>query len=354
MKGTRLTVGLNFGLVGCGRVSGRHADSISEISKAKLVAVCDIVEERAMAYESKYDATPYIDYSKMLQNDSVDVVCICTPSGLHAEMGIKAAQAGKHIIVEKPMALNVEDADKLIKAAESARVKLCIVLQNRYNKPIQDLYQLIQQDFIGKVLLGNATVRWFRPQEYYEDGWHGTWAQDGGALMNQCIHHIDVLQWLFNSDVTEVFAFTATLAHDIETEDVGVAVMRFANGGIGNVEGSTIIFPKNIEGSVSIFGEKGSLKVGGTALNRKVLWKVEGSLDQEATILAEAQQDPPSVYGYSHRLVIEDMIQAVLEDRRPKTDGYEGRKSVELVCAMYESAQLGKPISLLQKDSQHA
>ena len=334
---------LRFGIIGCGRVAPRHAQSILQSPGAELVAVADIVESRARNFQREYGAEVYTDYHEMLKRDDLDVVNICTPSGLHVPMGIEVAQAGKHVIVEKPIALSTADADRLIATAEDARVKLCVILQNRYNGPMKDLYQTVKSGKIGKVLLGNATVRWYRPQSYYEDGWHGTWAMDGGALMNQSIHHIDALQWLIG-DVETVFAFTATLAHTMEAEDAGVVSLRFKNGALGSIEGSTITFPQNIEGSVAVFGECGSLKVGGTALNRKVLWRIEGELEQEPEIITADVVDPPSVYGYSHKLVLQEMIAAINEDRQPETNGREARRSLALVEAIYESARSGQPV----------
>lgn len=336
---------LNFGLIGCGRVSPRHVQSLVEHPRAKLVAVADIIQARTQRVADKTGAMAYIDYRHLLDQENVDAVSICTPSGLHAQMAIQAMQAGKDVIVEKPMALSLEDADELIATAKATGRKLCVVLQNRYNPPMQDLRRIVDEGRLGKLLLGNATVRWYRPQEYYEDGWHGTWAMDGGALMNQSIHHIDALQWLMG-DVQSVFAYTATLAHEMQAEDVGVVALRFKSGALGSIEGSTITYPENLEGSVALFGEKGSVKVGGTALNRKIFWKIDGELQHERELLAHDQVDPPSVYGTSHKAVIADMIEALLQDREPRTNGDAARKSVALVLAIYRSAQLGCPIDM--------
>jgi len=336
---------INFGLIGCGRVAPRHAQSISELTPARLVAVADIIESRAQRCAKEHNADAYLDYRRLLERRDIDVVNICTPSGMHAQMAIEAMQAGKHVVVEKPMALNLRDADRMIATAKSTGVKLCVVLQNRYNPPMQDLRRVVDEGKLGRLLLGNATVRWYRPQEYFEDGWHGTWAMDGGALMNQSIHHIDALQWLMG-DVESVFAYTATLAHRMEAEDVGVVVLRFKSGAIGTVEGSTITYPENLEGSIAVFGERGSVKIGGTALNRKVLWKIEGELEHERELLTREQVDPPSVYGYSHKAVIADMLVAIQENRAPRTSGTEARKSVALVLAMYESARTGHPVDM--------
>lgn len=328
-----------FGIIGCGRIAPRHADSLAEIPGAELAMVCDVVENRARHFAEKYGVTYCTDYHELLANPDIDIVNICTPSGMHAQMTIDALKAGKHVIVEKPMAMSVADADHMIHTAEEMNRKLCIVLQNRYNPPMQDFYTAVRNDKIGRVLLGSVTVRWYRPQEYYEDGWHGTKAMDGGALMNQSIHHIDALQWLVGEPVESVFAYTATLAHQMEAEDVGVVTLRFANGALATIEGSTVTYPQNLEASVALFGEKGSLKVGGTALNRKVFWKIAGEIEHEKELLTREEVDPPSVYGVSHRHVIEDMLAAIAEDRPPHTDGVEGRKSLVLVSAMYESAR---------------
>ncbi len=334
---------LRFGIIGCGRVAPRHAESLEQLEHAELMAVADKRESRAQNFQNKYNVQPYTDYHEMISRADLDVITICTPSGLHAQMALDVIKAGKHVIVEKPIALSTADADTMIKAAEDAGVKLCVILQNRFNPPMQDIYKVVKSGKIGKLLLGNATVRWYRPQSYYEDDWHGTWAMDGGALMNQSIHHIDALQWLMG-EVDTVYAMTGTLAHDMEAEDVGVAVLRFKNGALGGIEGSTVTYPQNLEGSVAIFGERGSLKVGGTALNRKVIWKIDGTLENEKEIVTGDLVDPPSVYGYSHKKVIADMIDAIRNDRQPATHGAEGRKSLAVVEAIYRSAREGKQI----------
>lgn len=336
---------LNFGIIGCGRIVSRHVDSIREIKDARLIAVCDVIGSRVENIAKETNSQIYLDYKELLENIDIDVVNICTPSGMHAEMAMDAMRAGKHVIVEKPMALNVDDANEMIAVAAETNTKLCVVLQNRYNPPMQDLYNVIQEGKLGRLLLGNVTVRWYRPQEYYEDGWHGTAEMDGGALMNQVIHHIDALNWLMG-DVESVYALTGTLAHEMEMEDTGVAVIKFASGALASIEGSTITYPQNIEGSIAIFGKKGSVKVGGTALNKKTLWKIEGELEHEIELIRRDEVDPPTVYGFSHKLVIEDMISAILEDRQPKTNGKEGKKSVELVNSLYKSAKTGKSVEI--------
>lgn len=339
---------LNFAVIGCGRIAPRHAQALQSLEQShhlKLIAACDVVESRLYHFAQTYGCTAYPDYHALLENPDIHVVNVCVPSGLHAQIGIDAARAGKHVLVEKPIALTLEDADALIEACDQAGVTLGVVLQNRFNPPMRDLRALVDSGALGRLLVGNATVRWFRPQEYYEDGWHGTWAMDGGALMNQSIHHIDALQWLMG-DVESVFAYAGTLAHRMEAEDVGVAVLRFKNGALGTIEGSTVTWPENLEGSVAIFGQQGSVKVGGTALNRKVFWKVEGQLEHEREMLMRESVDPPSVYGYSHREQIIEMASAIREGRLPSTHGREARRSLALVRAIYESARTRREVSL--------
>jgi len=336
---------IRFGLIGCGRVAPRHTQSLAQLPETRLVAVADIKENRARHFAQEYGADAYTDYHEMLARPDIDAVNICVPSGLHAPVAIDAMQAGKHVLVEKPIALNLDDADRMISASQETGRSLGVVLQNRYNSPMQEVCRLLEAGRLGRLYLGNACVRWYRPQSYYEDDWHGTWAMDGGALMNQSIHHIDALQW-FMGPVKSAYAYTATLAHQIETEDVGVAVLRFRSGALGTIEGSTLTWPQNLEGSVAIFGERGSIKVGGTALNRITLWKVDGELDREAEILTSQRVDPPTVYGYSHREVIRDFAESLIHGCEPGTPGVEARKSLALVLAIYESARTGQEVEL--------
>lgn len=330
---------LSFAIVGCGRIASRHADALWARGDTRLLAVCDASEQRASRMASQYGCESYSDYERLLARPDLDAVCICTPSGLHAAQGIQAARAGKHVIVEKPMALTLEDADALAKACKEAGVKLTVVLQNRYNTAMRRLREAVEAGKLGSLLLATATVRWYRPQEYYSgDNWHGTWAMDGGALMNQAIHHIDALQWMMG-DVESVFAYTATLAHQMEAEDTGVGVVRFRSGSLGSIEGSTITYPANIEGSLAVFGQKGSVKIGGNSLDRIDFWKVEGEVEHEKEILRRQELDPPPSRFLSHSVVLDDMVRAIREDSEPATNGVEGRKSLALVLALYQSAR---------------
>lgn len=336
---------LRFGIIGCGRVAPRHAQSINQLDSTELVAVADVKDARAASFAADHGGAHYADYRRLLDRSDVDAVSVCVPSGMHAQIAIDAMQAGKHVLVEKPIAIRLEDADRMIEVARQEGVTMAVVLQNRYNHPMQQVRKLIDEGRLGRLYLGNACVRWFRPQSYYQDEWHGTWAMDGGALMNQSIHHIDALQW-FMGPVASVNAYTATLAHEMEAEDVGVASLRFVSGALGVIEGSTLTWPQNLEGSVAVFGERGSVKIGGTALNRITLWKVDGQLEQESEILTSQRVDPPSVYGYSHREVIRNFAESVLAGVQPHTTGQEARRSLELVLAIYESAREHKEVHL--------
>ena len=336
---------IRVGLIGCGRVAPRHAQSLTQLAETRLVAVADVKPSRAEKFAREYGADLYTDHRVLLDRPDIDAVSICVPSGLHAQVTLDALAAGKHVLVEKPIALNLDDADRMIRSARERGLRLGVVLQNRYNSPMQQVRRLIDDRGLGRLYLGNACVRWYRPQSYYDDDWHGTVAMDGGALMNQSIHHIDALQW-FMGPVRAVQAYTATLAHRMEAEDAGVAVLRFESGALGTVEGSTLTWPQNLEGSVTLFGERGSVQVGGTALNRITLWKVAGQLEQEAEILTSQRVDPPSVYGYSHREVIRDFAQALLDGRPPGTPGEEARRSLALVLAIYQAARTGREVLL--------
>lgn len=342
---------LRFGIIGCGRIAPRHAQAMASIPAEvglHLVACCDLIESRARHFASSCGIPTeavYTDARALLARPDLDVVSVCVPSGLHAEIGVLAAQAGKHVLMEKPIALTLEDADRLIAACAEHSVRLGVVLQNRFNPPMRELKALVEGGDLGRVVLGAVTVRWFRPQSYYEDGWHGTLAMDGGALLNQSIHHIDALQWLLG-EVEQVFAYTGTLAHTMEAEDVGVATLRFRSGALATVEGSTVTYPENLEASIALFGEHGSVKVGGTALNRWVFWKVAGRLEEENFKLRQQEIDPPSVYGYSHREQILEMAAAIRQGRAPSTHGGEARRSLALVMAMMQSAREGRAVGV--------
>lgn len=337
---------LRFAIIGCGRIAPKHAESIIALPEAELVAVCDIVPECAQAFADKYGAKAYTDYAVMLEQEDLDVVTIATPSGSHAEIGIAVARAGKHVMVEKPMAMTLQSADELIAACRESGVKLAVIHQNRFNKSIKLLREALEAGRFGKLTHGQAAVRWHRDDNYYiQAPWRGTKAQDGGVLMNQSIHNIDLLQWMFGP-VEAVFGYTANNLRNIEMEDVGAAVLKFRNGAIGLIEASSTVYPKNIEETLNIFGETGSVIIGGIAVNRVENWEFPDSEEEKSRIFESQESDPPSVYGFGHRELIADMIEAVRENRLPAIPGEEGRKALEIILAIYKCQATGQPVSL--------
>jgi Predicted dehydrogenases and related proteins len=335
-----------FGVIGCGRIAPKHTESIIAIPGAELAAVCDIVPERAEDFASKYKAQPYLDYHDLLKREDIDIVTIATPSGSHAEIGIAAARAGKHVMVEKPMSMTLREADLLIRTCRENGVKLAVIHQNRFNKSIKLLKNALEAGRFGKLTHGQATVRWNRGMDYYlQAPWRGTKLQDGGVLMNQSIHNIDLLQWMFGP-VESVFGYTHTALRNIEMEDVAGAVLKFKNGAIGLIEAASTIYPKNIEETLNVFGETGSAVIGGIAVNRVEVWEFPGSEAEKQQIFAAQETDPPDVYGFGHREIIEDMIQAVRTGGIPAVPGEEGRKALEIILSIYKCQETGVPVKL--------
>jgi UDP-N-acetyl-2-amino-2-deoxyglucuronate dehydrogenase len=307
--------------------------------------VCDAVAERAKAAADRTGAPWYTSYDKLLADSGADIVTIATPSGLHPPQGIAAARAGKHVITEKPMAISLEGADSLIAECDRAGVQLFVVKQNRLNAPVQLLKRAMEKGRFGKIYLANTTVRWSRPQEYYDQAsWRGTRALDGGAFMNQASHYVDLVQWLLGP-VESVVAKTATLARKIETEDTGVAVLKFASGGIGTIEVTMLTYPKNLEGSITILGERGTAKIGGTAVNKIEHW-VFAEADPDDKLVDASSSNPPNVYGYGHEGYYRNVVAVLRGDAKAETDGREGRKSLELILAIYRAAETGREVSL--------
>ena len=332
-------------LVGCGRISANHFDAIRKIDGLTLVAVCDIIEDRARNAGESNGLPWFRSYAEMLKAVECDVVAIATPSGLHPEQGVMAARAGKHVVTEKPMAISLTGADELVQACDSAGVHLFVVKQNRLNAPVQLLKRAIEKGRFGRIYLANTTVRWSRPQEYYDQApWRGTWEFDGGAFMNQASHYVDLIQWLIGP-VESVVAKTATLARRIETEDTGVAVLKFRSGALGTIEATMLTYPRNLEGSLTILGEKGSAKIGGTAVNKVEHW-IFADKDPDDDAIEGATTNPPNVYGYGHEGYYRNVLAVLRGEADPDTDGRAGRKSLELILGIYESAKTGKEVSL--------
>ena len=339
---------IKYALVGCGRIAVRHAELIGkgQIPGAELAAVCDVREDRAREIGSKYNVPFYADMHEMMLKSDVDVVSVLTESGLHAQHVIELAPHGKHIIVEKPMALTLNDADRMIEACDSNDIRLFVVKQNRFNVPVQKLREAMEAGRFGKVVLGTVRVRWCRPQAYYDqDDWRGTWALDGGVLTNQASHHVDLLEWMLG-EVESVFAKSTTALADIEVEDTAVVVLRFRSGALGIIEATTATRPKDLEGSISILGERGSVEIGGFAVNEMKVWNFTQDQPEDATILRDYSVNPPDVYGFGHKAYYEHVQQCLTEEGPQLVDGLEGRKSLELISAIYESVETGKEVML--------
>jgi UDP-N-acetyl-2-amino-2-deoxyglucuronate dehydrogenase len=340
---------LGFAIIGCGRIASKHCAIIAnQLENTELVAVCDCVKERAKVYGDKYKVPYYTDIHEMMNHckDKIDVINILTPSGLHAEMVLEVVVYGKHIVVEKPMALTLHDADKMIDACSKANVKLFVVKQNRYNLPVQKLRTAIEEGKFGKLNLGTVRVRWCREQKYYDqDKWRGTWRYDGGVFANQASHHVDLLQWMMG-DVESVFAKAATQLVNIEAEDTGVVVIRFKNGALGVIEATTATRPNDLEGSISILGEKGTAEIGGFAVNKMKTWNFVDHGEYAEKVTDQYDQNPPDVYGFGHVEYLKNVVECVLYNKKALVDGYEGRKSLELIAAIYESIESKREVNL--------
>jgi len=341
---------IGFGIVGCGRIVSKHTEAIvnhlSDI--ADLVAVSDIDEEKSRTVGHKYNVPYYTDYNNMFNERSeIDVACILTESGNHANHAIDiVSKYKKHIVVEKPMALTLNDADAMIEICDNNGVKLFVVKQNRYNLPVTKLREAIEENRFGKIVMGTVRVRWCRRQDYYDrDGWRGTWAMDGGVFSNQASHHVDLLEWMLG-EPESVFAKSSTSLVNIEVEDTGAAIIKFKNGAIGIVEATTATRPKDLEGSLSILGERGSVEIGGFAVNEMKLWNFSDNQENDKKVVGQYAEMPPNVYGFGHIKYLENVCENLMNGKKALVDGLEGRKSLELINAIYESIETGKEVGL--------
>lgn len=325
---------IRFALIGCGRVSNWHANALKGIQGAELVAVCDLVEEKARNMAAEHGVRYYTSYRRMLETEEVDVVNIITPSGMHAEHSLDImTNYRKHVVVEKPMALRVEDCEMMIKTARENGVGLYVVMQNRFNKAVVKIKEAIDKGLFGRFVLGTVRLRWCRPQRYYNrDPWRGKWAFDGGALTNQAIHHIDLLRWLIG-EVEEVSAVASTRLVDVEVEDTAAAWMRFENGAMGIIEATTAARPDDLEASISILGENGTVIIEGTSVNRITKWTFD-DIDMK-----EFSEEPPNVYGFGHRPLLEEVVRSVRKGQPFPADETDAIKTIELLNAIYNSAE---------------
>jgi len=335
---------IRYGIVGCGHIAKKHVDAIAAVEDAQLVAVCDTNPERLQAFVTD-GVQGYTDLADMLKNPDIDAVCICTPSGLHPDLTIQAAEAGKHVVVEKPMALTLEDADRMIDACEKNGVLMAVVHPNRFRPAIRELRKKMDAGAFGKIGHANATVRWNRNQAYYDQApWRGTKAMDGGVLMNQAIHNLDLLLWMMG-EVDEVQSYQATRIRQIEAEDTSVSVVRFKNGALGVIEAAVTIYPRNLEESLSIFGEKGTAVIGGPTANWIKTWKFENEPEEVSNeTIARIEEDPFGIPG--HQCIIQDMTEAIQTGLKPIVSGEEGRRALSLVIACQLAAETGQPVKM--------
>lgn len=339
---------INFGLVGCGRIAKRHSELLGhqQINGARLGAVCDIDEPKAKAIGDQFGVPWFTDMHDMARQAKLDAFVVLTESGNHAQNVIDLAPYGKHIVVEKPMALTLADADRMIAACDQAGVKLFVVKQNRFNVPVVKLREAMESGRFGKLVMGTVRVRWCRPQSYYDqDSWRGTWALDGGVLTNQASHHVDLLEWMMG-DVECVYAKTSTALVDIEAEDTAVVILKFANGALGVIEATTAVRPRDLEGSISILGEKGSVEIGGFAVNAMKVWNFVDAEPDDENVMSEYSVNPPNVYGFGHQAYYEHVVDCILNGGRHLVDGLVGRRSLELINAIYESVERGSEVQL--------
>lgn len=347
---------MKYALIGCGRISPNHI-AAALANKLDFVAVCDIneqmMEDKILKFRlDEQNVARYHDYREMLKEQELDLVSICTESGKHASIALDCIEAGANLIIEKPIALSFKDADAIIENAKKKNVKVCACHQNRFNKSVVKIREALEENRFGKLMHGTAHIRWNRGRDYYDRAsWRGTWEQDGGALMNQCIHNIDLLRWMMGDEVSEVFAYTDNLAHPyIEAEDLGLALVKFANGSYGIIEGTTNIYPQNLEETLYLFGEKGTVKAGGQSVNIIEEWRFADLLDDPEEVKATYHENPPNVYGYGHTPLFADVIESIREDRQPMVTAEAGKRALELVLAIYKSAAEGKPVRLPLED----
>lgn len=342
---------MRYALIGCGRISPNHIVAAKN-NELEIVAICDIdpacMEDKALKFRLSADTRRYTDYRELVRKEKPDLVAICTESGKHAEIALFCIENGCNCIIEKPIALSIADADAIIAASAKYGVKVCACHQNRFNKSIQKIREAVEMERFGKLLYGTAHIRWARDYEYYSRAkWRGTWEQDGGALMNQCIHNIDLLRWMMGDEIDCVVGMTDRLKHDyIQAEDLGIALIHFKNGAYGIIEGTTNVYPRNLEETLYLFGEKGTIKAGGTSVNVIEEWNFSDMLDDPEQVKRQFHENPPNVYGYGHTPLYADVMEAIQENRAPYVDAMAGKRALEVVLAIYRSAAEGSIVKL--------
>lgn len=333
-------------IVGCGRIANNHFDAIKEHHKdMELVAICDSYADNRNRCCQQYNVPGYESLDALLKSSDCDLVVICTPSGLHSQQTVAAANAGKHVMTEKPMATRWKDGLRMVQACDEAGVYLFVIKQNRLNPTLQLLKRAIEENRFGRINMVHINVFWQRPQDYYNSAkWRGTWEMDGGALMNQASHYVDLLEWLIGP-VADVQAMTATLGRNIEVEDSAVLNVRWRNGALGSMAVSMLTYPKNLEGSITILGDTGTVRIGGVAVNEIQIWNFAEPKDYD-TQIQTVSYTTSSVYGFGHPLYYQNIIDVLRGMAEPETDGREGLKSLEVLIAAYKSARDHSTVSL--------
>lgn len=336
----------DFALIGCGRISRKHCEALAGIPGARLAAVCDLIADKAESTGSQWKVPWYTSYETMLRETHPSVVNVCTESGNHAAIAIDAmTRFGCNVIVEKPMALRLADADAMVKAATEAGVRVFTVKQNRFNGPVQQLKRALDGGRFGRVLMITSRVRWHRGQDYYDQAaWRGTWAQDGGCIANQAIHYVDLMQWV-GGPVSSVYAVSRRFLHDIEAEDAALSTWAYRSGALGAFEATTCANPEDMEGSLTVLGERGEVEIAGFAVNQVRTWAFDRQIPEDARV-QDAGYVPDNVYGFGHEAMFRSVLDSLAEGTPNMLEGAEGRKALELVTAMYESAETGMPVHL--------
>jgi UDP-N-acetyl-2-amino-2-deoxyglucuronate dehydrogenase len=336
---------ISFGLIGCGAIAAKHALAIGRLDNGLLVGAYDADPGAAQTFSNKHAVPVFGSVEEMVEKTEPDVLCVLTPSGLHGENILDAIRFNRHFVVEKPLALRMDQIDRILEECDKRQLRLFVVKQNRFNPPIRILKEAIDAGRFGKLVMGTVRVRWRRDQSYYDQKpWRGTWAQDGGVLTNQASHHIDMLIWMMG-EVESVVAKTATRLVNIEAEDTGLAILKFRNGALGLVEATTAARPKDLEGSISVLGEKGTVEVGGFFMNELKVWEF-GEEDPMDRDVWQKYGNVPNEPAWNHTEFFKDVIWSLLSRTRGLIDGIEGRKSVELINAIYESVETGREVSL--------
>jgi UDP-N-acetyl-2-amino-2-deoxyglucuronate dehydrogenase len=337
---------IRLAIIGCGRIAKNHFDSLGQhADHLELAAICDKNLETLREHEERFKVPGFARMEDMLQQVRIDVVALCTPSGLHPYQAELAAKHGVHVVTEKPMATRWQDAQNMVRVCDDARVRLFVVKQNRRNSTLQLLKKAVEDKRFGRIYMVSINVFWTRPQSYYDSAkWRGTWELDGGAFMNQASHYVDLIDWLIGP-VADIHAMTGTLARDIQVEDTGVLNIRWRSGALGSMSVTMLTFPKNLEGSITILGERGAVRVGGVAVNEIQHWVFSDQRDYDQTV-REASYETTSIYGLGHPLYYKNVIDVLQGKAEPETDGREGLRSLEVLIAAYLSARDGRTVSL--------